>query len=74
MTAAENATTAGPEQGVAKDQPSPPAGPPATIDGFRQARFGMSEEQVRRIREDFPAAAAKFANTVRPYEMATVSP
>jgi len=27
-------------------QPSPPAGPPAQIEGFRQARFGMSEEQV----------------------------
>ena len=73
MTAEENATTAGPEQGAAKDQPSPPAGPPATIDGFRQARFGMSEEQVRQaIRKDFPAAAAKLTSAVHPSEKTTV--
>ena len=27
----------------AEQQPAPPAGPAATIDGFRQALFGMSE-------------------------------
>ena len=31
------------ELGSVKDQP----GPPAAIEGFRQARFGMTEEQVR---------------------------
>ncbi len=35
------------EKGAATDRPGPPIGPPAAIEGFRQARFGMSEEQVR---------------------------
>ena len=73
MTAEENATTAGPEQGAAKDQPSPPARPPATIEGFRQARFGMSEEQARQaIRKDFSAAAAKLTSAVHSSEKTTV--
>jgi hypothetical protein len=56
-----------------KDQPSPPVGPPAAIEGFRQARFGMSEEQVRQaIRKDFPAAAAKLTSAVHPSEKTTV--
>src|SRR5271165_1653939 len=56
-----------------QDQPTPPAGPPVTIDGFRQARFGMSEEQVRQaIRKDFPAAAAKLTSAVHPSEKTTV--
>ena len=46
--------------------------PPAAIDGFRNARFGMSEEQVRQaIRKDFPAAA-KPASAVHPSEKTTV--
>jgi hypothetical protein len=54
-------------------QPSAPAGPPATIDGFRQARFGMNEELVRQaIRKDFPGAAAKLMVTVHPSEKTTV--
>src|SRR5207245_5841546 len=54
-------------------QPSAPAGPPATIDGFRQARFGMSEEQVRQaVRKDFPAAAATLASAVHPSEKTTI--
>ena len=54
-------------------QPSPPVGPPAQIEGFRQARFGMSEEQVRQaIRKDFPAAAAKLTSAVHPSEKTTV--
>ena len=73
MTVEENATTAGPEQGAAKDQPSPAAGPPATIEGFRQARFGMSEEQARQaIRKDFSAAAAKLTSAVHSSEKTTV--
>jgi len=56
-----------------EDQPSPPAGPPAQIEGFRQVRFGMSEEQVRQsIRKDFPAAAAKLTSAIHPSEKTTV--
>jgi hypothetical protein len=76
--AEESAPIAGADQGAVKDHPgqdqaAPPAGPPATIDGFRQARFGMSEEQVRQaIRKDFPAAAAKLASAVHPSEKTTI--
>jgi hypothetical protein len=73
VMAEESAPSARPEQGAVKDQPGPPAGPPATIDGFRLARFGMSEEQVRQaIRKDFPAAAAKLTSAVHPSEKTTV--
>jgi hypothetical protein len=58
---------------VEQQQPNPPAGPPATIEGFRQALFGMNEEQVRQvIRKDFPAAAAKMSSTIHPSEKTTV--
>jgi hypothetical protein len=61
------------EQGAAEQAPGQPGGPPATIDGFRQALFGMSEEQVRQvIRKDFPAAAGKISSTVNPSEKTTV--
>jgi hypothetical protein len=61
------------EKGAVTGQPSPPARPAAAIEGFRQARFGMSEEQVRQaIRNDFPAAAAKLASTVNPSEKTTI--
>jgi hypothetical protein len=60
-------------QGVAEDQPSPPNEPPATIEGFRNARFGMSEEQVRQaVRKDFPTAATKLISAVHPSEKTTV--
>jgi hypothetical protein len=50
-----------------------PPGPPATIEGFRQARFGMNEEQVRQaIRKDFPAAAATLTSAVHPSEKTTI--
>jgi hypothetical protein len=72
-TAEESAPKTGTDQGAGNDQPSPPASPPVTIDGFRQARFGMSEEQVRQaIRKDFPAAAAKLTSAVHPSEKTTV--
>jgi hypothetical protein len=69
--AEESAPGAAADQGTIKDQPgkdkpdkalsTPSAGPPAQIEGFRQARFGMSEEQVRQaIRKDFPGAAARL--------------
>jgi len=58
---------------LGKDQPSPTAEPAATIDGFRQARFGMSEEQVRQaIRKDFPGPAAKLTSAVHASEKTTV--
>jgi len=42
------------------DRPAPPVGPPVAVEGFRQARFGMSEEQLcQAIRQDFPAAARR---------------
>jgi hypothetical protein len=57
----------------AEQQPAPPAGPAATIDGFRQALFGMNEEQVRQaIRKDFSATAGKIGNAVHPSEKTTV--
>lgn len=61
------------EQGAAEQTPGQPSGPAATIDGFRQALFGMSEEQVRQvIRKDFPASAGKISNAVHPSEKTTV--
>jgi hypothetical protein len=57
-------------QPTAPDQSSEP---PAMIDGFRNARFGMSEEQVRQaVRKDFPAAPAKLSSAVHPSEKTTV--
>jgi hypothetical protein len=73
-TAEDNAPKSKVEQGAARDQPSPPAGPLATIGGVRQARFGMSEEQVRQvIHKDFPASAAKISGAIHPSEKTTVS-
>jgi hypothetical protein len=69
MAAEQNAI----EDQPGKDQPSPPVGPPATIEGFRHARFGMNEEQIRQaIRQDFPADAAKLTSAVHPSEKTTV--
>ena len=63
----------GAEQGAVPDRPARPVGPPAAVEGFRQARFGMSEEQVRQaIRQDFPAAAGKLTSAVHPSEKTTV--
>jgi hypothetical protein len=57
----------------ARAAPGKPSEPPALIDGFRNARFGMSEEQVRQaVRKDFPAAAAKLRSAVHPTEKTTV--
>jgi hypothetical protein len=76
--AEESAPGAAADQGGVKDQlgkdlPAPPVGPPAEIEGFRQARFGMSEDQVRQaIRKDFPTAAAKLTTMVHPSEKTTV--
>jgi hypothetical protein len=54
-------------------QPSPHAGLVASVDGFRQARFGMSEDQVRQaIHKDFPALAGKLTSAVHPSEKTNV--
>ena len=52
--------------------PPPPEGAqPASIDGFRAARFGMTEEELRRaIRKDFPKAGLSVATN--PSEKTTV--
>jgi hypothetical protein len=73
-TAQDSASKSAVEQrAVEQQQPNPPAGPPVTIEGFRQALFGMNEEQVRKvIRKDFPAAAAKIGSTIHPSEKTMV--
>jgi len=69
----ENAPPAEIRPGTAQEAPSLPGEPPATIEGFRSARFGMSEEQVRQaVRKDFPAAAAKLTSAVHPAEKTIV--
>jgi hypothetical protein len=46
---------------------------PATIDGFREAHFGMTEDQVREaIKKDFPAVAAKLKVTTHPSDKTAV--
>ncbi len=51
--------------------PLPPASAP--IEGFRDARFGMSEPEVRQaIRRDFPAAADRLSRFTHPRERTTV--
>ena len=48
-------------------------GPPVVIEGCREARFGMNEEQVRQaIRKDFPAVAGKLTTAIHPSEKTTV--
>jgi len=54
---------------AAAEQPASPA----AIEGFRQARFGMNEDQVKQaIRKDFPATAGKLATAIHPTEKTTV--
>jgi hypothetical protein len=46
---------------------------PAVIEGFRQARFEMNEEQVRQaIRNDFPEQTGKLARAIHPTEKTIV--
>ena len=60
------------QKGGTAAQPGAPT-PVATIDGFRNTRFGMSEQQVRAaIRSDFPAVASSLTSTVNPSEKTTV--
>lgn len=63
----------GTEKSAVANRPGPPIGPRAAIDGFRQARFGMSEEAVRQaVRDDFPTAASRLAGAVDPSEKTTI--
>jgi hypothetical protein len=62
-----------PQSEIQKGSTEGEPGPPATVDGFRNSRFGLSEEQVRQAtRKDFPAAAAKLTSAVHPSEKTTV--
>ena len=55
------------------DAASEQHGRPAVIEGFRQARFGMNEEQVRQaIRKDFPEQTGKLARAIHPTEKTIV--
>jgi hypothetical protein len=82
---AAGSTSKGLRSGAALAQPQPPAPPaepgatadaqPATtpIEGFRQARFGMSEQQLRQaFQRDFPAAANRLSRMTHPREKTTV--
>ena len=52
--------------------PDPPRQPPV-VEGFRQARFGMNEEQVKQaIRKDFPEVAGKLTRAIHPTEKTIV--
>jgi hypothetical protein len=58
---------------MAQRQPAPatPPQPPAAIDGFREARFGMAEAALRQaIHKDFPKG--RVAQAVQPIEKTTV--
>lgn len=66
---------------AAEEQPPTPVGeaaPPASaggtpIEGFRQARFGMTEQALRQaIQRDFPAAAGRLSRRTHPREKTTV--
>jgi hypothetical protein len=58
--------------GTPTDHPAP-SEPPATIDGFRAAHFGMTEDQVREaIKKDFPSAAAKLKVATHPSDKTAV--
>lgn len=81
IATAVNAQTATSEKPPAKaagepDKPAEqtaPAGPPAVIEGFRSAHFGMSEEQLRQaIAKDFSTAAAKLKKITHPSEKTAV--
>jgi hypothetical protein len=62
------AVTAAPAEAQA---PAAPAAAPGMIDGFRTARFGMSEAELRQaIRKDFPKGRVSLA--VQPTEKTTI--
>jgi hypothetical protein len=64
-------TNQAPTGGIVPEPAAPSAA--GTIEGFRNVRFGMSEQQVRAaIRSDFSAAAPSLTSTVNPSEKTTV--
>jgi hypothetical protein len=64
-------TNEGQKGGTAAQPGAPTAA--GTVEGFRDTRFGMSEQQVRAaIRSDFPAVASSLTSTVNPSEKTTV--
>ena len=69
---AEQVTPGSRSTGTPTEHPAP-SEPPATIEGFRGAHFGMTEDQVREaIKKDFPTAAAKLKVTIHPTEKTAV--
>ena len=73
VTADTAPKTEGPQGTVADQSGKPQPDPPVAIEGFREARFGMNQEQVRQaIHKDFPAAAGKVASAIHPTEKTTV--
>ncbi len=53
--------------------PAPAGAASSPIEGFRRARFGMDEQQVRQaIQSDFPDAARRLSRTTHPSERTTV--
>ena len=69
---AEDRAPASETHGTGQEQPSQAGEPAATIEGFRQARFGMNEDQVRQaVRKDFPAVG-KLGSATHPTEKTTV--
>lgn len=73
-----------PGPALAQPRPEAQAVEPATVgaptpvvatlvEGFRQARFGMTEPEVRQaIRRDFPVAAGRLSRVTHPSERTTV--
>ena len=72
--AADTEPKTGSAEGTVEDKSGKTqTGPPVVIEGFREARFGMNEEQVRQaIRKDFPAVAGKLTTAIHPSEKTTV--
>jgi hypothetical protein len=57
----------------ASAEPDATALAPKSIEGFRRARFGMSEAQVRQaVQQDFPAVAARLSRMVHARERTIV--
>jgi hypothetical protein len=62
----------GPATAAPTEHPAP-SEPPAAIEGFRAAHFGMTEDQVREaIKKDFPAAVTKIKIATHSSEKTTV--
>jgi hypothetical protein len=78
LAQAPRATTAQAQQPPAPRQAPAPAAEaaaetPAVIEGFRSARFGMTEAETRAaIRRDFPEAAARITSEQTPVERTQV--